>query len=86
MTQKHNGDGSPENHTIKKNAEALVGASTEIGLGVNADKMKYMVMSRDQDAGWSHSMKTDNSSFERVEEFRYMGTNLNESKFYSGRN
>jgi len=56
-------------HTIKENAEALVVAGKEIGLEVNADKTKYMVMSRDQTAGRSHTMKTDNSSFERVEEF-----------------
>ena len=35
-----------------------------------------MVMSRDQNAGQSHSIKIDISSFERVEEFRYLGTNL----------
>ena len=35
-----------------------------------------MVMSRDQNAGQSHSMKTDNSSFERVEEFKYLETTL----------
>ena len=35
-----------------------------------------MVMSRDQNAGRSHSMKTDNSSFEKVEHFGYLGTNL----------
>ena len=35
-----------------------------------------MVMSRDRNAGQSHSMKTDNSSFERVEEFKYLGTTL----------
>jgi len=35
-----------------------------------------MVMSRDQNAGRSHSMKIDNRSFERVEEFKYLGTNL----------
>jgi hypothetical protein len=73
-------------HTIKKNAEALVVASKEIGLEVNADKTKYMVMSRDQDAGRSHIMKINNSSFEWVEEFKYLGTKLNKSKFYSGRN
>jgi hypothetical protein len=32
-------------HTIKKNAEALVAASKETRLEVNADKTKYMVMS-----------------------------------------
>jgi len=63
-------------HTIKKNAEALVVASQEIGLDVNADKTKYMAMSRDQDAGRSHSMKIDSSFFERVEEFKYLGTAL----------
>ena len=33
-------------------------------------------MSRDQNAGRSHSIKTDNSSFERVEQFRCLGTNI----------
>ena len=49
-------------------------ASKETGLEVNADKTKYMVMSRGQNAGQSHSMKTDNSSFERVEDFKHLGT------------
>ena len=35
-------------HTIRKKAEALVFASRETGLEVNADKTKYMAMSRDQ--------------------------------------
>ena len=43
----------------------------EIGLEVNADKTKYMIMSRDQNAGRGHSMKIDNSRIERVEEFKY---------------
>jgi len=33
-------------------------------------------MSRDQNVGRSHNRKIDNSSFERVEEFRYLRTNL----------
>ena len=40
-------------HSIKKKTESLVVASKETGLGVNADKTKYMVMSRDQNAGQS---------------------------------
>ena len=51
-------------------------ASKETGLEVNAVKTWYMVMSRDQNAGQSHSMKIDNSSIERVEEFKYLGTTL----------
>jgi len=35
-----------------------------------------MIMSRDQNAGRSHSMKIDNSSIERVEQFKYLGTTL----------
>src|SRR5215469_2244687 len=62
--------------TVKKNAEALVVATKEIGLEVNAHKTKYKTMSRDQNAGRSHSMKTDNSSIERVDEFKYLETTL----------
>ena len=51
-------------------------AGTEIGLEVNADKTKYMVMSRDKNAGRCHSIKSDNRSFERGEEFKYLGTTL----------
>jgi len=62
--------------TVKKNAEVLVAATKEVGLEVNAHKTKYMTVSRDQNAGRIHSMKTDNSSIERVEDFKYLGTTL----------
>ena len=35
-----------------------------------------MVISRDQNAGRIHSVRMDNSTFERVEEFKYLGTTL----------
>jgi len=53
-------------HTANRNVEALVVATKETGLEVIADKTKYIVMSRDQDAGRSNSVRTDNNSFERV--------------------
>jgi hypothetical protein len=53
-------------HTLKKNTEARVFASKEMGLEVNADKTKCIFMSRDQNAGKSHKVKTDSKSFERV--------------------
>ena len=35
-----------------------------------------MVISRDQNAGRIHSVRIDNSTFERVEQFKYLGTIL----------
>jgi hypothetical protein len=63
-------------HSIKKNAEELVVASKETGLEVNAEKTKYTVISRNQNAGQNHNIIIDNKSFERVEEFKYFGTTL----------
>ena len=56
---------------MKENAEALLVATKENGLEVNADKTKYMIMSRDRSAGRGHSVHIDNTSIERVEEFKY---------------
>jgi hypothetical protein len=63
-------------HTIKKYTEALLAGRKHIDLEVNAYKIKYMVMSRDQNAGESHSIKSDNNSVVRVEEFKYLGRAL----------
>jgi len=82
-----------EEHLLKKNREASIVSSKEKGLEVNADKTKYMIISRDQNAGQSQNINIDNSTFERVEEFKYLGTNLTNqnslqeeitSKFKSG--
>jgi hypothetical protein len=59
-------------HTVEGNAEIFLVASKEIGLDVNTDKTKYIVMHRNQNAGRNHSMKFDNSSFERAEGFKYL--------------
>jgi hypothetical protein len=57
-------------HTIRKNTEALVIASKEIDLKVNAEKTKHMVMSRDQNAGHNGNIHIDNKLFETVEQFK----------------
>jgi len=62
--------------TLKENDETLVDATREIGLEVSADKTKFMVMCRDQNAGQNHSVRIDNNTFERVEEFKYLGKTL----------
>jgi hypothetical protein len=68
-------------YAVKKNTEALAVGSKENGLKVNADKTKYMVMSPDQNAGRSHNIEIDISSFERVEEFKYLETTLTNQSF-----
>jgi hypothetical protein len=73
--KRHCSNEKKEYHSIKKNIEALLVDNKEIGLEVNADRTKYMVMSGDQCAGRSNSIKIDTSSSERVEEFKYLGRN-----------
>ena len=68
-------------HTIKENAEALVVACKEIGLEVNAEKTRYMVISRDQHPGQNHDIKIGNKLFERVEEFKYLITTVKNHNF-----
>ena len=50
-------------------------------LEVNTDKTKYVVIYRDQNAERRHSIKTDNSSFDRVEDFKYLGTTVTNQNF-----
>jgi hypothetical protein len=54
-------------HTIKKKTEASAVVNKGTGLEVSADKTKYMVMSRDKNAGRSRNIEIDNCSFERLE-------------------
>jgi len=65
-----------EAYILLRKTQTLVVASKRIGLAVNADTTKFMVMSRDQNEGWSHNTKTDKNSFEREEQFKYLGTTL----------
>jgi hypothetical protein len=53
--------------------ETLIDASKEVGLEVNTEKTKYMLLSRHQNAGQSHDIKIANKCFENVAKFRYLG-------------
>ncbi|KAJ4444417.1 hypothetical protein ANN_06209 [Periplaneta americana] len=68
--------------TIRENTGILLEASKEIGLEVNPEKTKYMIMSRDQNIVRNGNIKIGNISFEEVEKFKYLGatvTNINDT-------
>ena len=58
-------------------------ARKEIRLQVNAERAKYMVTFRHQNVGQNGNIQLGNKSFEIVEQFKYLGTTLNESRFHS---
>jgi hypothetical protein len=58
--------------TIKK-IQTLIDASKEIGLEVNIEKIKYMLVSWDQNAGQNQEIKIGNRSYENVSQFKYLG-------------
>ncbi|KAJ4442304.1 hypothetical protein ANN_12172 [Periplaneta americana] len=69
--------------TIRENAEILLEASKGIGLEVNPEKTKYMIMSCDQNIARNGTIKIGDLSFEEVEKFKYLGatvTNINDSR------
>jgi hypothetical protein len=62
--------------TINKSTQTLIDASKEVGLEVNVEKTKYMLVSRDQNAGQNREIKIGNRSFENVSQFKYLGMSV----------
>jgi hypothetical protein len=62
--------------TTKKNIKILTDARKEVGLEVNAEKTKYMLLSRHQNAGQTHDINRANRSFENAAQFKYLGTTI----------
>jgi hypothetical protein len=59
-------------NTIKENTEA----SRYIGIEINGEKTKYMIISRHQNSGHNQNIRIANESFENMEKFKYLGTTL----------
>ncbi|KAJ4446595.1 hypothetical protein ANN_13292 [Periplaneta americana] len=69
--------------TIRENTGILLEASKEIGLEVNPEKIKYMILFRDENIVRNGNIKFGNLSFEEVEKFKYLRatvTNINETR------
>jgi hypothetical protein len=63
-------------NTIKENSETLLEVSRDIGLEINAEKTKCMIMSRYPNSGQNQNIRRANESFEKVAKFKYLGTTL----------
>jgi hypothetical protein len=61
--------------TININTETLIDASKEVGLEVNVEKTKYVLVSRDQNAGQNRVIVTMHGS-KLCFQFRYLGTSV----------
>jgi hypothetical protein len=70
-------------HCIKKNTKTLIDANKDVGLEINVDKTKYMLLSHHQNVGQNRDINIANKSFENIQIF---GDNSNKSKFDSGGN
>jgi hypothetical protein len=46
----------------------------EVGLEINGEKAKYMLLSRHQNVGQNRDIKMANRSFENVSQFKYLRT------------
>jgi hypothetical protein len=56
--------------------ENLIDASKKVGIEVNTEKTKYMLLSRHQNAGQSYDIKIASRCYENVEKFKYLGTTI----------
>jgi hypothetical protein len=59
--------------TIKKNTETLIDVSKEVGLEINVEKPRYMLLSHHQIVGRNRDIKIANRSYGNVSQFRYLG-------------
>jgi hypothetical protein len=63
-------------NTIKENTKSLLQASRDIGLEMNVEMTKYMIMSHHPNSGQNQNIRIANESFESMATFKYLGTTL----------
>jgi hypothetical protein len=64
----------------QKSTQTLINVGKEVGLKVNTEKSKYMLLSRHQNAEQNDDIKIGNRWLENMAQFRYFGMTItNES-------
>jgi hypothetical protein len=71
--------------TIKKNTETLIDGSKEVGLEINIEETKYMLLSHQRNAGENQDIEIANRSFENMSQFKYLGTTVTKRRLNSGK-
>jgi hypothetical protein len=57
---------------VKNNTGTLIDANKEVGIEINAEKTKCMLLSCHQNAAKNHDMEVGNKSFETVAQLKYL--------------
>jgi hypothetical protein len=68
-------------YSILKNTDPLLDANKEVGLEMNPEKTKYMLMSRYKNAGQKHTIEIANRSIEDLTKFKYLVTTITDHSF-----
>jgi hypothetical protein len=62
--------------SVEKNTKTLIDASKVVGVEINVEDTKYVLLSRYQIADQNLDIKIGNRSFENVSHFKYLGTTV----------
>jgi hypothetical protein len=68
-------------NTIKEKSETHLVVSRDIGREINAEKTKYMIMSRLPKSGQNQNIRIANELFVKVAKFKYLGTTLTNQNY-----
>jgi hypothetical protein len=72
-------------NAIKKNKETLTDPSMQVGLEVNAEETKYMLLSRHQNGGKIHNIKRTKGCSDNVILFTYLGMTVRNHFLFQGK-